>query len=32
MGLYKEDASLSVPEDAFLMQLHQTYIIAPTKS
>ena len=32
MGLYKEDASLSVPEDAFLMQLHHTYIIAPTKS
>jgi DNA mismatch repair protein MutL len=32
MGLYKEDAALSVPEDAFLMQLHQTYIIAPTKS
>jgi DNA mismatch repair protein MutL len=32
MGLYKEDESLSVPEDAFLMQLHQTYIIAPTKS
>jgi DNA mismatch repair protein MutL len=32
MGLYKDDASLSVPEDAFLMQLHQTYIIAPTKS
>jgi DNA mismatch repair protein MutL len=32
MGLYKEDASLSVPEDAYLMQLHQTYIIAPTKS
>jgi DNA mismatch repair protein MutL len=32
MGLYKEDVSLSVPEDAFLMQLHQTYIIAPTKS
>jgi len=32
MGLYKEDTSLSVPEDAFLMQLHQTYIIAPTKS
>jgi DNA mismatch repair protein MutL len=32
MGLYKDDESLSVPEDAFLMQLHQTYIIAPTKS
>ena len=32
MGLYKEDEALSVPEDAFLMQLHQTYIIAPTKS
>jgi DNA mismatch repair protein MutL len=32
MGLYKEDASLAVPEDAFLMQLHQTYIVAPTKS
>ena len=24
MGSYKEDESLSVPEDAFLMQLHQT--------
>ncbi len=32
MGLYKEDASLSVPEDAYLIQLHLTYIIAPTKS
>ena len=32
MGLYKEAESLSVLEDALLMQLHNTYIIAPTQS
>jgi len=32
MGLYKEDEGLSVIEDALLLQLHNTYIIAPTQS
>jgi len=32
MGLYKEAESLSVLEDALLLQLHNTYIIAPTQS
>ena len=32
MGLYKEEESLSVIEDALLLQLHNTYIIAPTQS
>ena len=32
MGLYKETESLSVLEDALLLQLHNTYIIAPTQS
>jgi len=32
MGLYKEEESLSVLEDALLLQLHNTYIIAPTQS
>jgi DNA mismatch repair protein MutL len=32
MGLYKEDEGLSVIEDAVLLQLHHTYIIAPTQS
>ncbi|MCE2655208.1 MAG: DNA mismatch repair endonuclease MutL [Sediminibacterium sp.] len=32
MGLYKETESLSVHEDALLLQLHNTYIIAPTQS
>lgn len=32
MGLYKEDEGLSVIEDAVLLQLHNTYIIAPTQS
>ena len=32
MGLYKEDEGLSVLEDALLLQLHNTYIIAPTQS
>jgi len=32
MGLYKEEEGLSVIEDAVLLQLHQTYIIAPTQS
>lgn len=30
MGLYKEAQGLSVNEDAVLLQLHNTYIIAPT--
>ena len=32
MGLYKESAGLLVNEDATLLQLHNTYIIAPTKN
>jgi DNA mismatch repair protein MutL len=32
MGLYKEDDGLAVIEDATLLQLHHTYIIAPTQS
>ncbi len=32
MGLYKEEEGLSVIEDALLLQLHNTYIIAPTQS
>ena len=32
MGLYKEAESLSVLDDALLLQLHNTYIIAPTQS
>ncbi len=32
MGLYKEDEGLCVIEDALLLQLHHTYIIAPTQS
>jgi DNA mismatch repair protein MutL len=32
MGLYKEEEGLSVIEDALLLQLHNTYIIAPTHS
>jgi DNA mismatch repair protein MutL len=32
MGLFKEAESLSVLEDALLLQLHNTYIIAPTQS
>ena len=32
MGLYKEEKGLSVIEDALLLQLHNTYIIAPTQS
>ncbi|MCX6331157.1 MAG: DNA mismatch repair endonuclease MutL [Bacteroidetes bacterium] len=32
MGLYKEEEGLSVIEDAVLLQLHHTYIIAPTQS
>ena len=32
MGLYKEAESLSVLEDTLLLQLHNTYIIAPTQS
>ena len=32
MGLYKADDGLAVIEDATLLQLHHTYIIAPTQS
>lgn len=32
MGLYKESAGLAVQEEATLLQLHNTYIIAPTKN
>ena len=32
MGLYKEEEGLSVIEDALLLQLHNTYIIAPTQN
>lgn len=32
MGLYEEAESLSVIADALLLQLHNTYIIAPTQS
>lgn len=32
MGLYKDANPLDVEENAFLLQLHQTYIMAPTVS
>jgi DNA mismatch repair protein MutL len=32
MGLYKDGSPLQVNEDAVLMQLHQTFIVAPSQS